>query len=60
MDMQQIHNFAKKLVDVHGAAAEAEAASQLKAAEESGDTDKIDNWRRIRAAIRERKPAHES
>ena len=60
MDMQQIHNFAKKLIDVHGGTAEAEAAAQLKSAEESGDAAKIENWRRIRAAIRERKPAHES
>lgn len=60
MDMQQVHHIAKTLIDAHGAAAEAEAASRLQAAEASGNDQEIENWRRIRAVIRERKPAHES
>lgn len=60
MDMEQIHNYAKKLIDTHGPAAEAEAAAKLQEAEKSGDKEQIENWRRIRAAVRERKPAHES
>jgi hypothetical protein len=60
MDMQQVHDFARKLIEAHGDAAEAEAAAKLQDAEKSGDKAEIDNWRRIRAAVRERKGAHES
>lgn len=60
MDMQQVHNIARKLIEAHGAAAEAEASAKLQAAEASGDEQEIENWTRIRAAIHERKPAHES
>ncbi len=60
MDMQQVHNIARKLIEAHGASAEAEVASKLQAAEASGDEQEVDNWKRIRAALRERKPAHES
>lgn len=60
MDMQQVHNIARKLLEAHGAAAEAEVAAKLQAAEASGDKQEIENWTRIRAAMRERKPAHES
>jgi hypothetical protein len=60
MDMQQVHDFARKLIDAHGDAAEAEASAKLQAAEKAGDEAEIENWRRIRAAVRERRGAHES
>jgi hypothetical protein len=60
MKMEQIHEYARKLIESHGAAAEAEAAARLKQAEQSGDAEKIQNWQRIRAAVRERKAAHVS
>lgn len=51
MDMSQVHNIAKRLIDAHGAKAEAEDAK---------DDEKTELWRRVRAAIREMKSAHES
>jgi hypothetical protein len=60
MDMNQVHSYARKLVETHGAKAEARAAAELKAAESAGDQDRIENWRRIRSAVRERKMAHVS
>lgn len=60
MDMKQVHNYARKLVEAHGETAELEAAAKLNQAEKSGDDERISNWRRIRAAVRERKPSHVS
>ena len=60
MDMKQVHDFARKLVEAHGDKAEVEAAAKLRAAEEAGDAQEIENWTRIRAAVRERRSAHES
>lgn len=60
MDMTEIHNIARQLVEAQGIKAELEATQKLKAAEEAGDTDNIEVWRRVRAAIREMKPPHES
>lgn len=60
MDMSQVHNIAKRLVDAHGLKAEAEAAQKFLEAEKAGDDEKIEIWRRVRSAIREMKTAHES
>ncbi len=60
MDMSQVHNIAKRLIDAHGAKAEAEAAKQFQDAEDAKDDDKMELWRRVRSAIREMKAAHES
>lgn len=60
MKMEQVHSYARKLIESHGATAEAEAAARLKDAEQSGDAEKIRNWQRIRSAVRERKSAHVS
>ena len=60
MDMKQVHDFARKLVEAHGDRAEVEAAAKLRTAEEAGDAQEVENWTRIRAAVRERRGAHES
>lgn len=60
MDIAQVRATAKRLVDVHGWRAEAEAAQKLKELEGTGDTEKVEMWRRIRSLIREMKPPHES
>lgn len=60
MDMKQVHDFARKLVEAHGERAEVEAAAKLRAAEDAGDKQEVENWTRIRAAVRERRGAHES
>lgn len=60
MDMRQVHNYARKLVESHGPRAEAEAANRLKQAENGGSSADVENWRRIRASVRERKGSHVS
>jgi len=60
MDMSQVHNIAKRLIETHGLKAEVEAAEKLQEAEKAGDDAKIELWRRVRLAIHEMKPAHES
>jgi len=60
MDITQVHDIAKRLVDLHGAKAEAEAAQRLQQAEQAGEAEAIELWRRVRIAVREAKPAHES
>lgn len=60
MDMRQVHTYARKLMEVHGAQAEVEAANRLKQAENAGDAAEIENWRRIRSAVRERRGSHVS
>lgn len=60
MDMSQVHNIAKRLIDTHGLKAEVEAAEKLQDAEKAGDNEKIELWRKVRAAVQEMKPAHES
>ncbi|MEC9368627.1 MAG: hypothetical protein VX871_08030 [Pseudomonadota bacterium] len=57
MDMQQIHEYARRLVEVHGDKAELEAAARQKAAESSGDQAEASRWKRIRASVRERRGA---
>jgi hypothetical protein len=57
MDMNQVHTYARKLLEVHGPQAELEAANRLKQAENGGTAQEIDDWRRIRTAVRERKGA---
>lgn len=60
MDMNHIHAYARKLVEAHGQQAELEAASRLKQAESGGNPQEVENWRRIRSAVRERKGANAS
>lgn len=60
MNMQQVHNYARKLVDSLGPQAELEATSRLKQAENGGSAEEVENWRRIRSAVRERKGSNVS
>ena len=60
MDMAQVHDIAKRLAASHGAEAEAEAAKKIHEAEDGGDAEAAELWRRVRNAVREAKPAHES
>jgi hypothetical protein len=59
MDMNEIHDYARRLLDAHGDKAEWEAQ---RAAEwdQQGDKDQARDWRRIQAAIREICGPHES
>jgi hypothetical protein len=60
MDMSQVHDIAKRLVASHGAKAEAEAAQKLQEAESQADAAAAELWRRVRSALRDSKPPHES
>ena len=60
MEMSQVHNIAKRLVNAHGAKAELEAAERLQHAEIVRDDVKIELWRRVRSAVLEMKPTNES
>jgi len=60
MEMTQIHQIAKQLVEVHGRTAEAQAAQKLKQAQGQKDAEQIELWQRVQAAIREMGPPHES
>ena len=60
MDPIQIIEHARQLFAAHGDKAEAEAAQKASAFDASGDSEQADIWRKIRAAIREMRPSHES
>jgi hypothetical protein len=60
MDMSQVHNIARRLVEAHGLKAEAEAARKLQEAENAKDDEQIELWRRVRSTIQDMKAAHES
>ncbi len=60
MDIAHVRATAKRLVEMHGWRAEAEAARKLEELEAAGESEKAETWRRIRALIREMKPPHES
>ncbi len=52
MDMTQIDDYANRLYSAHGDKAEYEAAQKAKAAEESGNADQAEQWRKVREKIR--------
>jgi hypothetical protein len=60
MDMFQVHNIAKRLIEANGLKAEVEAAVKLREARQAGDTVKIELWQKVQSAIHEMKAAHES
>ena len=60
MDSATIIEYARQLVEAHGPAAEAEAAKKASDMEKAGKADEAEQWRRIRIAIAEMKPPHES
>ena len=53
MEPTKVAEYARALYEAHGNKAEAEAAQKAKHYEESGNEREAENWRAIRAAIRE-------
>jgi hypothetical protein len=49
----EIQSHARKLFEVHGSKAIAEAAQKARAFENRGDKPEAETWRRIEAALRE-------
>jgi hypothetical protein len=53
MDTVQIDEYAHRLYTAHGDRAEYEAAQKAKECADKGDSVQAENWRRIRATIRQ-------
>jgi hypothetical protein len=51
MDMNEVHEYARRLLEAHGDKAELEAAQKVTECERNGDKDQANDWRRIQAAI---------
>jgi hypothetical protein len=62
MQMQEIdiHDYARQLLEAHGAQAVVEAARKACAFEESGQQEEARNWRHIEAALKEMRGPHAS
>ena len=52
MHTTEIQQFARQLLEAHGAKAIAEAAQKAAASEKLGDKEQAQTWRRIEAALR--------
>lgn len=57
MRESDIADYAQRLLDAHGGKAEAEAAAKVREFEGKNDADQAETWRRIRAAISEKRGA---
>jgi hypothetical protein len=58
MNINEIHDYARRLVGVHGTKAEVEAAQKASECEKQGDKGQAQDWRRIQAAIKEIRGPH--
>jgi hypothetical protein len=47
----EIHEYARRLLEAHGAKAIAEAAQKAAACEKQGDKEQAQTWRRVEAAL---------
>ncbi|MGO8841897.1 MAG: hypothetical protein ACLQF1_12430 [Methyloceanibacter sp.] len=60
MNVNEIHDYARRLLDAHGDKAEWEAAQKAAECDQQGDNGQARDWRRIQAAIKEMRGPHES
>jgi hypothetical protein len=60
MDINAIHDYARRFVGAHGDKAELEAAQRAADCERQGQQDQAGDWRRIQAAIKEMRGPHAS
>ncbi len=60
MELGNVHEYAKMLLDLYGDKAEVEAAQKTKQFDEEGDVEKFQQWRQIRLAIKEMRGANVS
>src|SRR5262249_45333456 len=51
MDATKIQDYARQLLEAHGAKAIAEAAQKAAACEKAGDKQRAETWRRVEAAL---------
>ncbi|HUW73247.1 MAG TPA: hypothetical protein VMW05_04325 [Methyloceanibacter sp.] len=60
MDMNEVHDYARRFLGTHGDKAVAEASQRATACESVGDKAEAENWRRIQAAIEQMRGPHVS
>jgi hypothetical protein len=60
MNMNEIHDYARRFLGTHGDKAEAEAAQRAADFEKQGDRQQAEDWRRIQAAISSMRGPHTS
>jgi hypothetical protein len=60
MNMNEVHDYARRFLGTHGDKAAAEAAQKATACEKVGDKAEAENWRRIQAAIQHMRGPHVS
>jgi hypothetical protein len=60
MESTKIIEYAHQLVAAHGPTAEAEAAQKALNAEQAGNADEAEQWRKVRTAIVQMKSPHAS
>jgi len=60
MDINEIHDYARRFVGAHGDKAAMEAAQRASDCEKQGDKAQAQDWRRIEAAIKEMRGPHAS
>jgi hypothetical protein len=60
MEMTEIHDYARRLLGVHGEKAALEAAQKASECDREGHKDEARDWRRIEAAIKEMRGPHAS
>lgn len=52
MEEDQVVDYARQLLEAHGARAIAEAAQKASALEQQGEKEQAETWRRIEAALK--------
>ncbi len=60
MQLANVHEYARLLVDLHGDKAEVVAAQRERELEQDGEEEKLELWRRIRKVIHELRGPHVS
>lgn len=60
MDMNEIHDYARRFLGTHGDRAAAEAAQKAAECDKLGDQMQAADWRRIQAAIQQMRGPHVS
>lgn len=60
MRTQEIHDYARQLLEAHGEKAVAEAAQKASAHEKQGNSEQAQNWRHIEAALKAMRGPHAS
>jgi hypothetical protein len=58
MNMTDIHENARRCIELHGDKAEAVARRKAQECHEAGKQDEARNWERVTAAIREKRAVH--